>query len=60
MDKVVLQAADLDGYLTRADQDAIAGVGELYDRAQADFLELERGKAPQLQKAEERLAGPFQ
>ena len=24
MDKIVLQAADLDGYLTRADQEAIA------------------------------------
>lgn len=24
MDKVVLQAADLDGYLTRSDQEAIA------------------------------------
>lgn len=59
MDKVVLQAADLDGYLTRADQDAILKMGELYDRAQDDFRELERGGAPQLQKAEERLLALF-
>ena len=59
MDKVVLQAADLDGYLTRADQEAITGVGKLYGRAQADFLELESGAAPGRGKAEERLLALF-
>jgi len=59
MDKVVLQAADLDGYLTRADQEAISGVGDLYNRAQADFIGLESGKVPLRRKAEERLLAVF-
>ena len=55
MDKIVLQAADLDGYLTRADQDAIAGVCELYGRAQADFIALEKNEAAARRKARENL-----
>jgi uracil phosphoribosyltransferase len=59
MDKIVLQAADLDGYLTRADQAAIAGVGDLYGRAQADFVALEKDDAAAREKARERLLALF-
>jgi uracil phosphoribosyltransferase len=59
MDKVVLQAADLDGYLTPADQKAIAGVGKLYDKAQADFIDLESSKAPVRDQAKENLLALF-
>jgi uracil phosphoribosyltransferase len=59
MDKVVLQAADLDGYLTAADGEAIARVGELYDRALKDFAILDRGPGPQRHRSEERLLSVF-
>jgi uracil phosphoribosyltransferase len=41
MDKVVLQAADLDGYLTSGDLTAIADVDALFERTLADFVRLE-------------------
>jgi uracil phosphoribosyltransferase len=59
MDKVVLQATDLDGYLTAADGNAIAAVGDLYRRAGADFLLLEKGDARQRLGAEGRLLALF-
>ena len=59
MDKIVLQAADLDGYLTHTDQDAIAEVGDLYGRAQADFIGLESSKAAVRDKAKENLLALF-
>jgi uracil phosphoribosyltransferase len=57
MDKVVLQAADLDGYLTAADGEAIAALGETYRRAGGDFRLLE--KAGARAAAEERLLATF-
>jgi uracil phosphoribosyltransferase len=59
MDKVVLQAADLDGYLTSADGEAIAQVGDLYNRALEDFARLERDDAADRLRAEERLLAVF-
>ncbi len=59
MDKVVLQAVDLDGYLTPADQEAIAQVGDLYGRALDDFACLDGGKVPERQHARERLLSLF-
>ena len=59
MDKIVLQAADLDGYLTRADLAAIARTGELYGRALADFACLAGEKAPECKRAQERLLAMF-
>ena len=59
MDKVVLQAADLDGYLTLADQEAIATVGTLYGRALEDFVRLDSGNVQERQGAEERLLALF-
>ena len=60
MDKVVLQAADLDGYLTAADQEAIASVGDLYGRALDDFAFLESGEVPEGQRRRGTAACPFQ
>lgn len=59
MDKVVLQAADLDGYLKPADNEAIARVEALYGRAAADFAVLERGAAAERAAAEARLQALF-
>lgn len=59
MDKIVLQAADLDGYLTRADQEAIVQVGDLYRRALDDFVCLAGEKAPERKRAQERLLAMF-
>ena len=59
MDKVILQAADLDGYLTSADQEAIARVGDIYCRAQEDFVRLGSGNFQERQGAEERLLTLF-
>ena len=59
MEKVVLQAADLDGYLTAADSEAIARVGKLYGRALADFACLDSGEAAERGRAEERLLSVF-
>jgi len=59
MDRIVLQAADLDGYLTAADGEAIARVGKLYDRALEDFTILDRGLGPEMRQAEERLLSVF-
>ena len=59
MDKIVLQAADLDGYLTAADGEAIARVGKLYDRALGDFTVLDQGLGPELRRSEERLLAVF-
>jgi uracil phosphoribosyltransferase len=59
MEKVVLQAADLDGYLTPADQEAIAKVGDLYGRAPEDFIRLDSGNVQERQGAEERLLALF-
>ena len=59
MGKVVLQAADLDGYLSAADGAAIARVGELYGRALADFTILDRGPLAERGRAEERLLAVF-
>lgn len=59
MDKIVLQAADLDGYLTRADQEAIVQVGDLYGRALDDFVYLAGEKAPERKRAQERLLAMF-
>jgi uracil phosphoribosyltransferase len=59
MDRIVMQAADLDGYLTTADGEAIAGVAELYNRALDDFTCLDRGQAAERGGAEERLLSVF-
>jgi len=59
MDKVVLQAADLDGYLTSADQKAIAQAGGLYGRALDDFACLGGGKDQERERAQERLLSVF-
>jgi uracil phosphoribosyltransferase len=59
MDKIVLQAADLDGYLAPADQEAIADVGGLYGRALEDFIRLDRGGIHERGGAEERLLSVF-
>jgi uracil phosphoribosyltransferase len=59
MDKVILQATALDGYLTPADLEAIARVEDLYDRAQADFICLDHGLAQAGKEAEERLLALF-
>jgi len=59
MDKVVLQAADLDGYLTAADGKAIAGVEKLYGRALKDFLRLDKGGEVERGRARERLLAVF-
>ena len=59
MDKIVLQAADLDGYLTRADQEAIVQVGDLYGRALDDFVCLAGEKALERKRAQERLLAMF-
>ncbi len=57
--KVVLQAADLDGYLTAADQQAIARAQALYGQVLADSGQLENGTARQRQLARERLLALF-
>lgn len=59
MDKIVLQAADLDGYLTGADQEAIVQVGDLYGRALDEFVCLAGEKAPERKRAQERLLAMF-
>jgi uracil phosphoribosyltransferase len=59
MDKIVLQAADLDGYLTPADQEVIAQVGSLYGRALEDFICLGSSNIQERQGAEERLLSVF-
>jgi uracil phosphoribosyltransferase len=59
MDKIVLQAADLDGYLNPADQEAIALVGDIYGRALEDFVLLDSGNIQKRQGAEERLLTLF-
>ena len=59
MDKIVLQAADLDGYLTPADQKAITHVGSLYGRALDDFICLDSGKALERKRSQERLLSLF-
>ncbi len=59
MEKIVLQAADLDGYLTRADAEAIATVDALYGRALNDFVCLEHDNAGERRLAEERLLSVF-
>ncbi len=59
MDKVVLQAANLDGYLTADDGEAIARVGKLYGRALGDFTILDRGPGPEFRRSEERLLSVF-
>jgi uracil phosphoribosyltransferase len=59
MEKVVMQAADLDGYLNPADQEAIAKVGNLYRRALEDFIRLDSGNIQEQQSAEERLLALF-
>lgn len=58
MDKVVLQAADLDGYLNPADARAIAGVEALYGQALEGFAGLERDGG-QAQAGRERLLAVF-
>lgn len=58
MDKVVLQAADLDGYLNPADARAIAGVESLYGQALEGFAGLERDDG-QAQAGRERLLAVF-
>jgi uracil phosphoribosyltransferase len=59
MDKIVLHAAELDGYLTPADQAAIVQVGDLYGRALEDFILLDSGNVREQQGAEERLLSLF-
>jgi uracil phosphoribosyltransferase len=59
MGKVVLHAADLDGYLTAADGEAIAMLEDLYSRAQKDFVCLDRGLVAERRGAEERLLAVF-
>ena len=59
MDRVVLQAADLDGYLTAADGDAISCLGKLYARALQDFIVLEQGRSAEREQAKERLLTVF-
>ncbi len=59
MDKVVLQAADLDGYLTAADNGSIARAEALYHRALKDFAVLERGGTGDRVGAEARLLAVF-
>ncbi|MBN2345004.1 MAG: uracil phosphoribosyltransferase [Candidatus Aminicenantes bacterium] len=59
MDKIVLQAADLDGYLTEADAQAIARVSDLYGRALEDFSGLEPGRGEGDGKARERVLAVF-
>ena len=44
MGKIVLKAADLDGYLTDADKAALAGLDESYGEAMALFGEMEEAK----------------
>jgi uracil phosphoribosyltransferase len=59
MEKVTLQAADLDGYLTAADGEAIAALGDLYCRAGGEFPHLEQGADPERRTARERLLAIF-
>jgi uracil phosphoribosyltransferase len=59
MDKIVLQAADLDGFLAPADQEAIARLGGLYGRALEDFVRLDSGIPGERPGAEERLLSVF-
>jgi len=59
MDKVVLQAADLDGYLTAADLEAIGGLHRLYDQALGEFENLENRTVSVQKAAEERLLQIF-
>ena len=59
MDKVVLQAADLDGYLTGSDQEAIAQAGSLYGRALNDFAYLDGENVMECKRAQERLLSVF-
>ena len=58
-DKVILQAADLDGYLTPADQRSIAQVEALYERALSDSLRLESADAGEREGAREGLLFTF-
>ena len=58
-DKVILHAADLDGYLTRADQKSIAGVENLYAQALAVSSQLENGENRERAHAQERLLSIF-
>ncbi len=58
-DRVVLQAADLDGYLTRADQKAILKVEELYGRALAESLRLDSAGAAERRPAQQGLLSVF-
>jgi uracil phosphoribosyltransferase len=59
MDKLVLQAADLDGYLSPADQKSIARVGDLYCRALADSARLDSADAGERGLAQEGLLAAF-
>ncbi len=59
MDRIELQAADLDGYLNAVDNEAIAALGDLYQQASGDFPLLEKGKARERQEAEGRLLAAF-
>jgi len=59
MDKVVLQAADLDGYLTADDQRSIAAVERLYGRVQQAFALLEGSDGALAGEAREKLYSLF-
>jgi uracil phosphoribosyltransferase len=59
MNKIVLQAADLDGYLAAADQEAIARVGDIYGRALADTVRPDSDIARERDRAQERLLAVF-
>jgi uracil phosphoribosyltransferase len=58
-DKVVLQAADLDGYLSVSDQGAIARAQDLYGQALDTGARLESGSGEEQRQARQRLLSLF-
>ncbi|MDR1277217.1 MAG: uracil phosphoribosyltransferase [Treponema sp.] len=55
MNKVVLKAEDLDGYLTAADWDYLSRMNQLYDRVMENFKRLSSGMPEERRSAEDTL-----
>ncbi len=54
MDKVILKATDLDGYLTEADKDRLQEMNGLYDHAMKSFAVLAGGEDPSIREKEKK------
>jgi uracil phosphoribosyltransferase len=54
VDKVILKATDLDGYLTEADKDRLQEMNGLYDHAMKSFAVLAGGEDPSIREKEKK------